>query len=60
VRQVNATLGGKRVRVVKRGQSRFAVVNLPRPQGRELRLVARVRLANGRTVTTSRVYQPCS
>jgi hypothetical protein len=60
VRKVDATLGSKRVQVVERGRSRFAVVNLPRPQAQALRLVARVRLANGRTVTTRRVYKPCA
>jgi hypothetical protein len=60
VRRVQATLGGKRVRVVKRGRSRFAIVNLPRPQARTLRLVARIRLADGRTITTRRVYKACA
>jgi hypothetical protein len=60
VRGVRATLGGKPVRVVKRGRSRLAVVTLPHPRPRTVRLVGRVRLANGRTVTTRRVYKPCA
>jgi hypothetical protein len=57
VRSVRATLGGKRVRVVRRGNRIYAKIGL---RGhRATRLVVRVRLRSGRTVTTRRTYRPC-
>ncbi|MFL5896750.1 MAG: LVIVD repeat-containing protein [Thermoleophilaceae bacterium] len=58
VRRVRATLAGRRLRVVKRGRGYYAHVTLARPQ-QTVRLVARIRLRSGRTVTTTRVYHPC-
>jgi hypothetical protein len=60
VRSASATLGGKRVRVVKRGRVLYADVKLPQPRDRSMNLVARVRLKDGRTVTTRRTYKPCA
>jgi hypothetical protein len=57
VRSVRATLGGRRVPVVRRGHRLYAKVGL-RGQ-RATHLVVRVRLRSGRTVTTRRVYRPC-
>ncbi|MFL5893834.1 MAG: hypothetical protein ACJ76Z_01815, partial [Thermoleophilaceae bacterium] len=58
VRSARATLGGKRVRIVRRGHRLYARVDL-RGVNRRVRLVARVRLRSGRLVTTKRAYRPC-
>jgi hypothetical protein len=59
LRSVQATLGGKRVRVVRRGRSRYVSVNLSKLTGSSARLVIRVHLVGGRTLKTSRVYRLC-
>jgi hypothetical protein len=59
VRSVRATLGGKRTRIVRRRRGIYAVADLRGVPNRTTRLVIRVRLANGRTVTTRRTYHPC-
>jgi hypothetical protein len=58
VRRVRATLGGRPVRVVRRGRAYYADVELTHPQT-TVRLVARIRLRSGHIVTTTRVYEPC-
>ena len=60
VRSVRATLGGRRVRVIRRGRAVYADVNLRGLPRRAVRLVLRVRLRGGRTVTTRRTYRPCT
>jgi hypothetical protein len=60
VRSVHATLAGKRVRVVRRGDALYAKVNLRRFRSGAVRLVVRVRLRGGRTLTKSRVFRPCA
>jgi hypothetical protein len=60
VRSVRATLAGRRVRIVRRRRGLYAVVDLRGARRRAVRLVIRVRLADGRTVRTSRVYHPCT
>jgi hypothetical protein len=59
VRRVRATLAGKRVRIVRRRGGLYAVVDLRRVSRRTARLVIRVRLADGRRTTKSRVYRLC-
>jgi hypothetical protein len=59
VRSVRATLGGKRVRVVRRGGRRYAAVRVPVSRRRAV-LVVRTRLRSGRTVTTRRVLRFCA
>ena len=60
VRSVRATLRGKRTRVVRRRGKFYAVADLRRVPRGTTRLVIRVRLANGRTVTTRRTYHLCT
>jgi hypothetical protein len=60
VRSVRATLRGKRTRVVRRRGKFYAVADLRRVPRGTTRLVIRVRLANGRTVTTRRTYRLCT
>jgi hypothetical protein len=59
VRSVRATLAGKRVRVVRRGHTRYATIRVPGNR-RRATLVVRVRLRSGRTVTTRRVLRFCT
>jgi hypothetical protein len=58
VRRVRATVAGRPVHVVKRGRAYYAHVSLPRAQ-QTVRLVARIRLRGGRSLSTTRVYHPC-
>jgi hypothetical protein len=60
VRSVSATLAGKRVGATRRGGLVRVAVNLRGLSRRAVRLVVRVRLRNGRTVTVRRVYHPCT
>jgi hypothetical protein len=60
VRSVRATLRGRRVGTVRRRRSLYAVVDLRRVPRGTARLVIRVRLATGRTVTTRRTYRLCT
>jgi hypothetical protein len=61
VRDARATLGGRRTTVVRRRGRLYAVVDLRGMSARRtLRLLIRVRLAGGRTVTTSRTYRSCT
>jgi hypothetical protein len=60
VRSARATLGGKRLRVVRRGRIVSVVVKMRGLPRQAVRLVVRVRLRGGRTVKTTRVYHPCS
>jgi hypothetical protein len=57
----SVTLNGKRLRMSLHRRARYgsAVADLRRT-GTVLRLVARVRLRNGRTVTLRRTYRPCA
>jgi hypothetical protein len=59
VRRIRATLGGRRVPVVRRRRGLYAVVDLRPLSRRTARLVIRLRLAGGRRTTTSRVYHLC-
>ena len=60
VRSIRATFGGKRVKIVRRGRSRYAMVNPAAVKGRSsARLVIRVH-AGRRTLKTSRVYKLCA
>lgn len=59
VRQVRATLGGRRVRAVRRGGRVTVRVDLRRSRATRVRLVVRVRLKGGRTITATRTYRPC-
>jgi hypothetical protein len=58
VRSVRATLGGHRIRVIRRGHAYYAVVNPRSIHGAE-RLVIKVRLSNGRIVVSRRMYRRC-
>jgi hypothetical protein len=58
VRSVRATLGGHRIRVIRRGHAYYAVVN-PRSIHGSARLVIKVRLSNGHIVVSRRVYRRC-
>jgi hypothetical protein len=51
-----ATLGGRRVGIVRRRRGLYAVVDLRYVPRGIARLAISVRLANGRTVTTRRAY----
>ena len=56
---VRATLAGKRLRVVRRGRSRYAVADLRRVKSGTARLTISVRPKHGRVRKTSRVYRLC-
>jgi hypothetical protein len=58
--KVRATLAGKRMRIVRRGRARYAVVDLSGVRGSAARLVVVVHTAHGRTRKTSRVYHLCT
>jgi hypothetical protein len=59
VRSIRATFGGKRVKIVKRGRTRYALVNPAAVKGRSsARLIIRVH-AGKRTLKTSRLYKLC-
>jgi hypothetical protein len=61
VRSVRATLGGKRLTGAKRvGRTLRLTVDLRKVTKQVVTLKVRVRLRNGRTVTTRRVYHPCT
>ncbi len=57
---VRATLAGMRLHVVRRGHSRYAVVDLRRVKSSTARLTISVRPKHGRVRKTSRVYKLCS
>jgi len=59
VRSVRATFGGRRARIVRRAGKVFAEADMRGRGRRSLRLVGRVRLSSGRTVTTRRTYRTC-
>jgi hypothetical protein len=52
-----ASFGGRRARVVRRGAAYFAVVDLRRPRSSSAALVARVRGRNGRTAVTRQTFR---
>jgi hypothetical protein len=60
VRSVHATLAGRRAALVHRHRAVYVDVSLPGQQGSAVRLVVRVRLRNGRTLTTRHTYRPCA
>ena len=60
VRSIRATLRGRRIPTVRRRGGRYAVVDLRSVPRGTARLVIRVRLAGGRTVTTRRTYRLCT
>ncbi|MDQ6914184.1 MAG: hypothetical protein M3155_00045 [Actinomycetota bacterium] len=60
VRSVRATLAGRRLRVVRRTHGFYAVVDLRGAPRRAARLLIRVRLVDGRTVVSSRMYRSCT
>ena len=57
--KVRATLAGKRLHVVRRGRSRYAVMDLRRVKSSTARLTISVRPKHGRVRKTSRVYKLC-
>ena len=59
VRSIRATLDGKTQSVTRHGGTVIAVVN-PRGLPRTVRLVIRVRLSDGRTITSAHTYHACS
>ncbi len=59
VRSVSAKLGSRRARIVRRKHALYAQVNWHGTRASALRLIVRVRLTNGRRVTTTRVYRRC-
>jgi hypothetical protein len=59
IRSVRAKLGGKRVRASRRGRTVRVRVNPKALPNRTVRLVVRIRLRNGRTVTKTRTFRPC-
>lgn len=60
VRSVRATLLGKALKATRRGRTVTARVDLRRFTRSSAKLVIRVRLRNGRSLTTTRTYHPCS
>jgi len=60
VRSARATLAGRRVPLVRRRHSLYAAVDLRYLARGSKRLVIRLRLRGGRTVTTRRTYRLCS
>jgi hypothetical protein len=61
VRDVRATLAGKRItRHTRAGRTLRVPVDLRATAKSTVTLQVRVRLRNGRTVTTRRVYHPCA
>jgi hypothetical protein len=59
-RGVRVKLDGKRIAVRRRGRYARAVVDLRGRPATPVKLVARIRLRNGRTVTRRRTYHPCA
>jgi hypothetical protein len=60
VSHVRATFAGRRARVVRRGRLAYVDVNMRGLTARSARLVVRARLPDGRTITTRRLYHPCT
>jgi len=60
VRAVRATLGGKRIATTRRGRVLRAVVDLRGSRRTSVRLVIRVTLRGGRTITRTSTYHPCT
>ena len=59
VRSIRATFGGKRVKIVRRGHARYALINPATVKGHSsARLVIRVH-AGKRTLKTSKLYKLC-
>ena len=59
VRRVAARLGGRRVRAVRRGRSVRVRVDLRSARASRVRLVVRMRLADGRMLRRDRVFRIC-
>ena len=60
VRSVRATLGGRRVRTTRSGRAVRTVIDLRGSTKRAVRLVVRVTLRGGRTITRTSTYRPCT
>jgi hypothetical protein len=60
VRDVRATLGGRRIRAARSGRTLRVRVDLRGMSKSVVTLRVRVRLRDGRTVRTVRVYHPCT
>jgi hypothetical protein len=60
IRSVAATLGGRKVRSTRRGRVATTRVDLRRMRRSAVVLRIRVRLTNGRTITSRRTYHPCT
>jgi hypothetical protein len=60
VRSATTTLAGRKVRVTVRGRLVTARVDLRRLRRSAVVLRIRVRLTNGRTITSRRTYHPCT
>jgi hypothetical protein len=59
VQSIHATLGGKRVRAIRRGRIVRVPVDLRSSTKSTVRLRVRIRLRNGKTVRKTRTYHPC-
>lgn len=60
VRSVKATLAGKALKTKRASRSVSARVDLRKATKSTVTLVIRAKLRSGRTVTTTRIYHPCS
>jgi hypothetical protein len=59
VRSARATFAGRRTRIVRRHGKLYALVDVRRVTRGAPRLIIRVRLTNGRVVSTRRTYRAC-
>ena len=59
VRSVRATLAGKRVKTTRKGRRVRVRVSLKGLPSRGAKLVVRIRLRGGRTITRKKTYYPC-
>ncbi len=60
VRSVKATLAGKALRTSRKGRRVSTRVDLRKATKSTVKLVIRVKLRSGRTVSTTRTYHPCT
>ena len=60
VSSARATLAGKRAKIVRHGNSVYALVDTSRAPHRSVRLLIRVRLTGGHTAVTDNVYDSCT